>query len=92
MYFYLTKTQTNMQQQKAFLSLGWQDVLKAIIVAVLFSVLTTLSPIISSHRFPTGEEWQNMGFDGINIAIAYLLKNLLTNSDGKFLKAEPKTT
>lgn len=77
-------------QSKGFLKLEWQDAFKAVILAVLFGVVTTIAPIISSHRFPNVEEWQAMGFDAINMVIAYILKNLLTNSEGKFLKTEPK--
>lgn len=71
-----------------FLNLNVNDLVKGLAVAVLTSVLT-----IVYNTLQTGSlafDWQAIATAALTSAIAYLMKNLLTNSEGKMLKKDVK--
>jgi hypothetical protein len=71
-----------------FLNLNVNDLIKGLAVAVITSVLT-----IVYNTLQTGSlafDWQAIATAALTSAIAYLMKNLLTNSDGKLLKKDVK--
>ncbi len=72
-----------------FLNLNWNDFGKGLVVAVLTVVVGMIGDIIATGGFPTGPQWKAIGLAGLSAAIAYILKNLLTNSEGKLLRKEP---
>ena len=71
-----------------FLNLNVNDLIKGLAVAVLTSVLT-----IVYNTLQTGSlsfDWSAIATAALTSAIAYLMKNLLTNSEGKMLKKDVK--
>lgn len=74
-----------------FLSLAKIDWLKGLIVAVLFVVVSSIYQLIEDKgTLPSLAELSIIGVFAIKAALAYLLKNVLTNSDGQMLKKETK--
>jgi hypothetical protein len=73
-----------------FLNLNWADFGKGLIVAVLTVVVAGIGDIVATGGFPTGAQWKGIGLAALSAALAYILKNLFTNSQGQFLTAEPK--
>ena len=71
-----------------FLNLNVNDFIKGLAVAVLTSVLT-----IVYNTLQTGSlafDWTAIATTALTAAIAYLMKNLLTNTEGKMLKKDVK--
>jgi hypothetical protein len=74
---------------KEFLSIGTKDVIKGAIMAAIAVVLTALITSIDAGHFPSSfEDIKPMLVSAVGAFVTYLLKNLFTNSDGKFLKRE----
>lgn len=72
-----------------FGTLNWMDVLKGAGIAALTSILTALMTFLNNGTFPTTwAEWQFYVYAAIGCFVAYVLKNLLTNSQGEVLKGE----
>ncbi len=76
---------------KKLFSVGVQDAIKGLIVAFLSAFLATIYQWISNGGFPTAAQFKQAGIVGISSAVAYLLKNYFSNSQGQFAKAEPPT-
>lgn len=74
----------------SFLSLNLSDVGKGLLMAFLAAFLMTLYGVLSSGGFPTNEQWIDALRTAITAAMAYLLKNVFTNSEDQFLKKEQK--
>jgi hypothetical protein len=68
------------------LNLG--DFEKGLIVAVLTAVLTVIYQSVSQGSLVFN--WTAIASTGLTAAIAYVLKNLGTNSEGQFLTSEKK--
>lgn len=66
------------------------DLVKGFFVAVVTVVLTAIVPLLQGGAFPTLGQLKTMGLAGLAAGIAYLIKNLLTNSKDELLKPEPK--
>jgi hypothetical protein len=73
-----------------FLALKGIDYVKGFVVAVLTAVLTAVIPVIQTGTFPTGAQLKTMLISGLAAGIAYLIKNMLTNSKDELFKPEPK--
>jgi hypothetical protein len=73
-----------------FLNLNTSDFVKGLIVAVLTVVVSGVGSIISTGSLPTSTQWKVIGLAGVSAAVAYIIKNLFTNSQGQFLGKEPK--
>lgn len=73
-----------------FLKLAASDLVKSAIMAGLTAIGTLLLPILNSGSFPDLAQLQAALINGVSVAGIYLLKNLLTNSDDKFLAKEVK--
>lgn len=71
-----------------FLNLNIDDLLKGFIVAFLSTALTGLIATLDSGALPTLAELKSAGVVGLTAGISYLLKNLLTNSQGVILKKD----
>jgi hypothetical protein len=66
--------------------LNFNDFVKGLAVAVLTSVLTIVYDVVQTGSLTF--DWKHIGTAAITTAIAYLLKNLFTNSTGTLLKKE----
>lgn len=69
-----------------FLSLNLQDLIKGLIMAVLGTVLTIVYDVVQTGSLTF--DWKQIATAAATTAIAYLLKNLVSNSAGQFLKKE----
>lgn len=65
-----------------FLKLGLWDLAKGAVVFALTAVLTSIYPIVQSGGLPTIDQLKAIGLSALAAFIAYLLKNLFTNSAG----------
>ena len=73
-----------------FLNLNWKDFVKGLLVAVLTAVITYLYGVIGTGDF-TAIDWKMVGSTALIAALAYLSKNLFTNSEGEPLKTESES-
>ena len=71
-----------------FLSLNWHDIKKSVYVVITTSVLPAILVILDSGRFPSFDEWRTFGLLLASSWCGYLLKNVFTNSEDKFLTNE----
>lgn len=69
-----------------FLNLNVTDFIKGLAVAVLTSVLTIVYNTLQTGTLDF--DWAAIATTALTAAIAYLMKNLMTNSQGKMLKKE----
>ena len=70
--------------------LNVQDFIKGFIVAALAAIGTVLLPLLEAGALPTLAQFGMAGAAGLTAGLAYLAKNLFTNSDGEIAKPEPK--
>ena len=73
-----------------FLKLKKSDFWKGLIVAILTAGFTALSSAISNATDFASFNWQGVVLASAGGFTAYIVKNLLTNSDGSILKKEAK--
>ena len=71
-----------------FFSLKAKDFIKGFILAVLSVVAMGVMTSLNSGALPTMAELKPLLITGISAGLAYLVKNLLTNSEDKFMKGE----
>ena len=73
-----------------YLNLNLRDLAKGAIVAALAVIAAALTTSLEAGALPTVEQWKGIGWSGLMAGVAYLLKNLFTNSDDQILKPEGK--
>ena len=71
-----------------FLQINLDDLLRGLVVAVVSAILTAILPVIQ-NGIPTVAQLQSIGIVGLTAGVAYLSKNLLTNSKDQMFKPEP---
>lgn len=67
----------------SFGKLNVRDLVNGLVVAFLTASLTGLITILDGGALPTLAELKAAGLAGLVASLAYLLKNLVTNSGGK---------
>jgi uncharacterized membrane protein len=79
-------------KSSAFLSLNISDLLKGFIVAFTSAIITGLYTYASSvpPTVPSAEQLKTIAMVGFASALAYILKNLFTNSKDQFMTKEKK--
>lgn len=77
-------------EKSEFLKLKRADFWKGLIVAVLTALLTGLSTAIAGATDFASFNWQSVVLASAGGFVAYMLKNLFTNSEGEILKTEQK--
>ena len=70
--------------------LNFNDLLKGFIVAALAAIGTILVPMLDAGALPTLAQLGTAAAAGLTAGLAYLVKNIFTNSDGQIAKPEPK--
>lgn len=70
--------------------LNWNDLLKGFIVAVVTAILAGVYQIVQTGALPTMEQLKIVGITALTAGIAYLLKNVFTNSNGNILGSGTK--
>lgn len=74
-----------------FLKLNFNDLIKGVIVAILSAFLTAILQILESNSLPTLEQLKSIGMVSLIAGASYLIKNLLSNTNGEvFVKDETK--
>ena len=71
-----------------FGKLNLRDLINGLVVAFLTASLTGLVQILDSGVLPSRVELKSAGLAGVVASLAYLLKNLVTNSQGEVAKVE----
>jgi hypothetical protein len=70
--------------KSGFAKLNIEDFFKGLIVAVLSALVTFLYNTMESGNVVLN--WKMIGTTSLTAALAYIIKNYLTNNEGKFLK------
>lgn len=72
-----------------FFKINWKDAAKGLIIAVITGVLTTVVEFFKQHKqLPVGSEWDIVWQSALIAGVSYLVKNVFSNSQGKFMKTE----
>lgn len=71
-----------------FLGLNVSDAVKGVFMAFVAAILTAIYAAISDGDWPSKAELIDSLRVGLTASLAYVLKNLFTNSDGEVLKKE----
>lgn len=74
--------------QSDFLKLNWMDFLKGLLIAVISAVFTVIYTTVQAGSLTF--DWKAIGVTALASALAYISKNLFTNSDNELAKSEPK--
>jgi hypothetical protein len=74
--------------QSTFLTLNNSDFLKGLIMAVLSTVITVVYQTVEAGSLVF--DWKAIGTMALTTALAYIMKNLFTNSTGKLFAKEQK--
>jgi hypothetical protein len=75
-------------KQSSFLSLNTKDFIKGLLLAVLTTVITIIYNSLQAGDLTF--DWKSIGTTALTTALAYVMKNLLTNSNDQFLGKESK--
>ena len=67
---------------------NWRDLLHAFIITFLSSSLTGLIQVLDSGMLPTLASMKVHAVVGLTAGLSYVLKVLLENSNGQFMKGE----
>jgi hypothetical protein len=71
-----------------FLNLDVQDLTKGFVVAFLSAALTGIVAILETSQLPQVSDIKAAAIVGLTAGLSYLLKNVLTNSQGQMLKKD----
>lgn len=71
-----------------FLNLNTTDFLKGLLMAVLSSVITIVYQTVEAGSLVF--DWKAIGTMALTSGLAYIMKNLFTNSTGKIFASEQK--
>lgn len=77
-----------MKSSKLF-SLYWKDALKSLLIVIITAFITALYNAVQVGTIEfTWVFFKPIVFASISAGLAYIIKNWLTNSDDKFLRAD----
>jgi hypothetical protein len=71
-----------------FLNLNSTDFIKGLLMAVLSTIITVIYQTVEAGSLTF--DWKSIGTMALTTALAYIMKNLFTNSTGKLFAAEQK--
>lgn len=71
-----------------FLNLDLQDLTKGFVVAFFSAALTGIVDILETSQLPQISDLKAAAIVGLTAGLSYLLKNVLTNSQGQMLKKD----
>jgi hypothetical protein len=74
--------------QSTFLNLNTNDFIKGLVMAVLSTVITIVYQTVEAGSLVF--DWKSIGTMALTTALAYIMKNLFTNSTGSLFAAEQK--
>lgn len=73
-------------EQSTLFTLNTSDFIKGLLMAVLSTVITIVYQTVEAGSIVF--DWTAIGTMALTSALAYIMKNLFTNSQGKLLKKE----
>lgn len=73
-----------------FFSLDTKDFIKGLVVSTLTAVVTFMYTTLQSGVMTF--DWKSIGMAALSAGLAYIMKNLVTNSNDELFKNEPKAT
>ena len=73
-----------------FLTLNGTDFIKGLVVTMFSAILLSIANILAMGTFPNLLQLKAIGFSALSAGIAYIVKNLFTNSQDQLFTAEPK--
>lgn len=77
--------------KSTFLTVNVKDLIKGLILTVIVAILGSAIQFFEAGTVEwTWAFWQPIVYSSVGAGMAYLLKNLLTNSEDQFAKTEPK--
>lgn len=71
-----------------FLTLNSRDFIRGLFVAVLTAIVTFMYTSLQNESLTF--DWKAIGMAALSSALAYIMKNLLTNSSDQLLETEVK--
>lgn len=71
-----------------FFKLNARDLAKGILLAFITAIVTAVTQTVSNGGLPTLPQLKGAALVGLSAAIAYLIKNLLTNNEDEFFKKD----
>lgn len=71
----------NSDMKSKLFRLDKHDLFKGVIVAFITAALTALLSVLNSGALPTLQDAKTIAITSITAALAYLVKNLITNSE-----------
>lgn len=74
--------------QSTFFNLNSTDFIKGLVMAVLSTVITVVYQTVEAGSLTF--DWKSIGTMALTTALAYIMKNLFTNSTGKLFAKEQK--
>lgn len=74
--------------QSTFLNLNTNDFIKGLVMAVLSTVITIVYQTVEAGSLVF--DWKSIGTMALTTALAYIMKNLFTNSTGNLFAPEQK--
>ena len=75
--------------KSSLFSLQTKDFVKGLFIAVLTSVITIVYTSVSAGQLEF--DWKTIATTALTSALAYVMKNFVTNSNDELLKKETKT-
>ena len=87
-YTLIGNLNSNKMKNSNFLKLNLNDLAKGLVVAFISTALVSVVDILNAGHLPGAEELKVAASVGLAAAASYLLKNLLTNSQGNLFKSE----
>lgn len=76
--------------KSTFLKLNTKDIVKALILTFITALLTGIYQLLQTNRLLTWDSLKPVVISSIAAMLGYLLKNVFTNSEDKFMATEPK--
>jgi flagellar biosynthesis protein FliQ len=71
----------------SFLTLNTRDFVKGLFIAVITAVITVVYTTIQTGTLSF--DWKIISTTALSAALAYIMKNLFTNSNDQLLKKDP---
>jgi hypothetical protein len=71
----------------SFLTLNTRDFVKGLFIAVITAVITVVYTTIQTGTLSF--DWKVISTTALSAALAYIMKNLFTNSNDQLLKKDP---
>ena len=73
-----------------FFKLNKKDFIKSLYMTILSSLLSGAYTITAQGTIPNLSQLKSIGLIALSAGVAYIVKNLFTNSDGTTFSKEPK--